>query len=109
MIYVAKVLLSAVLIVLIAETAKRSTYLGALLASIPVTSVLAFIWVYLDTGDLGKISELSLNVFWLVLPSLALFLLLPFFIKSGWGFWVGLVASGGITALCYGLMMRLIR
>ncbi|MBS4098752.1 MAG: DUF3147 family protein [Sulfuricella sp.] len=107
--YAAKVLFSAVLVVLIAETAKRSSLMGALLASIPVTSLLAFVWVYLDTGDLGRISELSLNVFWLVVPSLALFLLLPWFIRLGWGFWTGLLASSGITALFYGLMVRFIR
>ena len=78
-----KVLLSAIVIVAVSEAAKRSTFIGALIASLPLTSLLAFVWLYAETGDIAKISTLSTEIFWLVIPSLVLFLLLPLFIKSG--------------------------
>ena len=69
MLYTAlKVLLTAVLVVAISEAAKRSTLLGGILASLPLTSLLAFIWLYGETGDTGKIADLSVSIFWYVLP-----------------------------------------
>ena len=71
MLYTAiKVLLTAVLVVAISEAAKRSTLLGGILASLPLTSLLAFIWFYGETGDTGKIASLSVSIFWYVLSSL---------------------------------------
>jgi hypothetical protein len=61
-----KVLLTAALVVAIAEVAKRSTFAGAVLASIPLTSVLALIWLYADTGDTEKVAALAGGIFWLV-------------------------------------------
>jgi hypothetical protein len=99
--YALKTILSAVIIVAISEIAKRSTTLGALIASLPLTSVLAFIWLYGETHDTARISTLSSEVFWLVIPSLVLFLALPLFIRLGWGFWVSLLAAMAVTAACY--------
>ena len=77
MLYTAiKVLLTAVLVVAISEAAKRSTLLGGILASLPLTSLLAFIWLYGESGDTGKIASLSVSIFWYVLPSLVLFIAL---------------------------------
>ena len=107
--YAVKVLVSAVLIVLIAEIAKRNTLFGALIASLPVTSLLAFIWLYLDTGNSARIAELSTGVFWLVLPSLAFFILLPLALRSGWTFWPSLLTAMAATVACYGIMVLLLR
>ena len=74
-----KVLLTAVLVVAISEAAKRSTLLGGILASLPLTSLLAIIWVYGETGDTARIANLSVSIFWYVLPSLVLFSLCRFF------------------------------
>jgi F0F1-type ATP synthase assembly protein I len=84
--YVVKVAVSAVLIVLISETSKRSTLLGALLASLPLVSVLAMLWLYSDTRDAAQVAALARSIFWLVLPSLLLFLLLPVLIERGYSF-----------------------
>jgi hypothetical protein len=99
--YAIKVLLTAVIIVTVAELAKRGTWLAALLASLPLTSLLAFVWLYLDTGSTAKVAELSQGIFWLVLPSLVMLLLLPALLRMGWGFWTGLGASASATALAY--------
>ncbi len=107
--YFIKIAVSALVLVAVSEIAKRNTYLAALLASLPLTSLLAFVWLYLDTGDAQKVSSLSLNIFWLVLPSLALFLLLPALIKLGWGFWLSLGVSMAATAGCYAAMMAIYR
>lgn len=103
--YIAKVAVTAVLVVLIAEISKRSSFIGAVLASVPLTSVLAMLWLYVDTGDVGKVSELASSVFWLVLPSLALFIALPILLAKGLGFYLSVFLSVGITAICYWLMV----
>lgn len=107
--YVTKVAVTALMVVLISEVAKRSSFLGAVLASVPLTSVLAMLWLYLDTGDAAKVSALAGSVFWLVLPSLALFVALPLLLAKGVNFYAGLVVSIAITALCYWLMVTLLR
>jgi len=107
--YAVKILVSAVLVLLISEIAKRSTLFGALIASLPVTSLLAFIWLYLDTGNSARIAELSTGVFWLVLPSLAFFVVLPLALRAGWTFWPGLLAAILATVACYAIMVPILR
>jgi hypothetical protein len=107
--YVLKVAISAILIVVISELGKRSSLLGALLASLPLTSLLAFVWLYRDTHSVEKVAALSTGIFWLVLPSLVLFLLLPWMLRQGWDFWLSLVLSMALTALAYFGMTLLLR
>lgn len=104
--YLVKIVVTTALVVLISEIAKRSTLVGAILASVPLISVLAMIWLYLDTGDASKVSTLATSVFWLVLPSLALFVSLPLLLKQGLNFYLSIGISVGITVLCYWLMVR---
>jgi hypothetical protein len=103
--YTIKILLSSLVIVAVSEIAKRSSLLGAALASLPLTSLLAFVWLYVDTGDTQKVASLSSDVFWLVLPSLPLFLLLPWLLRMGWGFWLSLGLAVAVTLACYGMML----
>ena len=107
--YAFKVIISALLIVAISEIAKRSTGFAALLASLPLTSLLAFIWLHLDGSSPDRISELSSQIFWLVIPSLLLFLLLPILLKHGLSFWVSLGLSVAATAGCYIALLPLLR
>lgn len=104
-----KIAITAILIVAISEIAKRSSFLGAILASIPLISVLAMFWLYIDTKDVEKVSELSIGVFWLVLPSLALFIVLPLLLKQGVNFYLGMSVSIGITIGCYLAMVHLLK
>ncbi|HET8698967.1 MAG TPA: DUF3147 family protein [Gammaproteobacteria bacterium] len=99
--YAAKVLISAALVVLVSELAKRSTLAGAVLASIPLVSVLAMIWLYAGTHDAAQVGALSRSIFWLVLPSLVLFVLLPVLLQRGYGFYASLAASIGATVVAY--------
>lgn len=97
----AKVLLTAVVVVAVAEIAKRSSFWGALLASLPLTSLLAFVWLYLETGNTQGIAVLSQSIFWLVLASLPLFLVLPLLLRVGWPFWPSLASACLVTVGAY--------
>ncbi|MFK8068574.1 MAG: DUF3147 family protein [Gammaproteobacteria bacterium] len=103
--YVTKVAITTILIVAISEISKRSTFAGALLASVPLISVLAMIWLYVDTKDVEKISTLATSVFWLVLPSLALFISLPLLLRQGIHFYLSISISIGLTVGAYWLMI----
>ena len=107
--YAAKIVLSGLLVLAISEIARRHSLLAALIASLPVVSILALTWLYVETSDVARISELSRQIFWLVIPSLAFFLLLPVFIKLGLGFWLSLGAAVAGTAVCYIITLFLIR
>ena len=103
--YLVKIAVTTILIVVISEIAKRSSFIGAVLASIPLVSVLAMVWLYIDTGDTEKVSELASSVFWLVIPSLALFAALPILLKYGLNFYLSISISMIITVLCYWAMI----
>jgi hypothetical protein len=100
-IYALKVGLTALLVVAIAELAKRSSFWAAALASLPLTSLLAMVWLYLETGDASRVASLSQSIFWLVLPSLVLFVLLPLLLRAGVNFWPSLGVSSAATFVAY--------
>jgi hypothetical protein len=104
-----KVLLSAVVIVAVAEISKRSSFWGGLLASLPLTSLLAFIWLYQDTHEVQKVADLSWSIFWLVLPSLVLFVVLPVLLKRGVGFHPALGFSVLAMLAAYGATVLVLR
>jgi hypothetical protein len=103
--YITKIAITTVLIVAISEIAKRSSFAGALLASIPIVSVLAMLWLYVDTKDVAKVSDLATSIFWLVLPSLVLFITLPLLLKQGIHFYTSIGLSIGFTISAYWLMV----
>jgi hypothetical protein len=100
-----KVVLTSVLVVAVSETAKRSALFGAIIASIPLTSVLAMVWLYIDTGDTEKVARLATGIFWLVLPSLVLFVSLPLLLRGGVEFYASLTISVGLTVAAYFVMI----
>lgn len=107
--YLLKVLLTSVLVVTITELSKRSTLAGAILASVPIVSVLALVWLYLDTRNTELVSRLSKGIFWMVLPSLCFFLLLPALLRAGWAFAPSLTAALAATVGFYFLTLYLCR
>ncbi len=86
--YIIKVVISATLIVAISEVSKKSSLIGGILASVPLVSVLGMIWLYIDTQSSEKISQFSTSVFWLVIPSLSLFIVLPVLLKMKIHFYI---------------------
>ena len=103
--YIIKILISAVLITAISEISKKSSLIGGILASVPLVSVLAMIWLYIDTRSSEKISQFSTSVFWLVIPSLSLFLILPVLLKMKMNFYIALPISTIVMIICYYLMI----
>ncbi len=99
---VIKFLLSAAIVVSVSEIAKRSSTAGSLLASLPLVSVLSLIWLYQDTGDIEKVATLSTDIFWLVIPSLVMFVVLPVLLRRGVGFYPALGASIAAMLICVG-------
>jgi hypothetical protein len=103
--YLAKVLLTAAVVVAVSELAKRSTFWSAALASLPLTSLLAFVWLYLETGDAMRVAALSSSILWLVLPSLTLFAVLSVLLRHGAGFWLSVPIACAATAIAYTVMV----
>jgi hypothetical protein len=96
-----KALLSGVIIMAASEAAKRSPTYGALLVSLPLVSILAMIWLWRDTGDNERIAALSEGTFWLVLPTLPMFLVLPAMLRNGFAFWTALAVACTLTVALY--------
>lgn len=81
--YVVKVVVSALVIVSVSELGKRSTTVAALIASLPLTSILALIWLYRDSKDSQRVAELSMGILWAVIPSLLFFVMLAQLLQRG--------------------------
>jgi hypothetical protein len=104
---IVKAALSGVIIATVSEVAKRSPGLGALIASLPLVSVLGMIWLWRDTRDPERMSAHAGATFWYVLPSLPMFLLIPALLKRGVPFW-GALGAGCLLTICLYLTMALI-
>lgn len=98
---VIKAAVSGVLVMLISEVARRSPGFGGLIASLPLVSVLAIIWLWRDTADIERIAAHAESTFWFVLPSLPMFLAFPAMLRHGVGFWLALSLSCALTMLLY--------
>ncbi len=106
--YLIKLFLSAFLIVVISEISKRTTLLGGLLASLPLVSILGLSWLYIDTKNTEKVAQLTTSIFWMVLPSLSLFVVLPILLKTKLSFLASLSISLVIMSICYLLMILIL-
>ncbi len=106
--YSLKVTLTVTLVVLVSEIARRSTFWAALLVSLPLASLLAFFWLYVESGSTERVAMLSQSIFWLVLASLPLFLVLPALLRAGVGFWPSLGAACALTMVCYAALIWLL-
>jgi len=99
--FVIKCTLSGIIIAVISEVSKRSPSLGALIASLPLLSLLGFLWLWRDTGDAERIASQAEATFWYVIPSLPMFLILPAMLRAGVGFWPSMAVSCLLTIALY--------
>lgn len=107
--YAVKLLVSATVIVVVSELAKRNSIAAAVIASLPLTSIIVFVWVHFEGATPARIAVLSRQIGWLVLPSLVLFVTLAVLLRHGFGFWSSLAAALATTALGYGALFAVLR
>lgn len=105
MLYIAlKAIISGILIATASEVAKRFPGIGALIASLPLVSVLGMIWLWRDRPDAQNMAAHAGATFWYVLPSLPMFLLIPALLRHGTSFYAALLAGCAVTVLLYAAM-----
>ncbi len=103
MLYLLKILVSALVVAGASELARRSTGLAALLLALPIVSLLTFTWIWFEQRDPQQIAKLSIETVWYVLPTLPLFVVLSLMLKHGYGFAASLVASCVVGAALLGV------
>jgi hypothetical protein len=99
--FLTRAALSGLIVALIALIAKRSPAAGALVASLPLISILGMVWLWRDTRDSALMANHVEATFWYVLPSLPMFLLIPAMMRNGIGFWIALLAGCVLTVVLY--------
>lgn len=99
--YITKLVITTLLIVLISEIAKRNSLMGAMLAAIPLVSILAMTWMYIDTNNSSSAVEFSNSIVWLIIPSMTLFISFPLLIKKGLSFYPSMTVAILMTMLTY--------
>ena len=103
-----KYLITAGVVVLISEVAKKSDRLGGLIAALPLVTVLALIWLYVENQSSEKISNHAYYTFWYVLPTLPMFLIFPYLLKK-FGFWITLSLSMVITLIIFYIFAKVMK
>ena len=105
MFFTIKIFTSAFIIAAISEIGKRSGWLAALLASLPLVSLLSMVWIYYETKDIAKTTEFAKAVPPLVIPSLAFFFAFVWLAKTGMNFWISMAASIVIMLALYAIFL----
>ncbi len=105
---ITKYFLTAAVVVLVSEVAKRSDKLGAFIAALPLVTVLALIWLNVEHQPQEKMANHAWYTFWYVLPTLPMFLAFPALLPR-FGFWPTLVVCVVITVVCFGLLALVVR
>ena len=103
MLYFLKIIFSAAIILAVTEISKRSSTLAAFTLALPLVSILAFIWMYIESKDAQKIAAISYDTCWYVLPTLPMFLLFSWMLRQQYTFYLSLLVCCLLTALLFGL------
>ena len=96
-----KGIFSGAVIVAASELAKKSTIFGALVISLPLASIMSMTWLYNDTKDNEQVADFAESILWLVIPSMVLFLTLPFLLRRGWEFEYAMSVGIVLTIIAY--------
>lgn len=99
--FVAKALLAGVMIAAIAEIGRRLPAAGALVASLPLVSILGMIFLWHARPDAENMAQHAQATFWFVLPSLPMFLVIPLLLRQGVNFWASLAIGCALTVVLY--------
>jgi hypothetical protein len=105
---ITKYLITAAVVVLVSEFAKRSDKLGGFIAAMPMITVLVLVWLHVEKQPEAKVANHAWYTFWYVIPTLPMFIAFPALLPRI-GFWPTLIASMFITAVCFGLFALAVR
>ena len=109
MYFLIKTFLTALIVVIVSEIAKKYTWAAAIIVSIPLTSLLAFIWLYFDTKDVQKVIDLSFSTIIMTIPSIIFFIVLPIMLKLKQNFTFSLIIAIISTSIAYLLFITIIK
>lgn len=101
LLFLIKAAVSGLLVALISTIARRYPGWGGLVASLPLVSVMAMLWLYGETRETEKVAALAMSTFWFFLPSMPMFLIIPIMLRSGWSFGVTMITAVVVTMLLY--------
>jgi hypothetical protein len=105
----AKLVLSAAIIVIVTKIQWFNDRLSALLIALPLSSLLAMIWMHGEGQSPQRLANHAEGTFWFVLPTLPMFLILPWMLRKGWGFWPSLLANCLLTTGFFWLTVAVLR
>jgi small-conductance mechanosensitive channel len=105
---VIKYLITAGVVVLASEIAKRSDKLGGLIGALPLVTILALIWLHVEKQPEAKVANHAWYTLWYVIPTLPMFAVFPALLGRI-GFWPTLLACVLLTVACFGLFALLVR
>ncbi|WP_342608324.1 DUF3147 family protein [Vibrio tritonius] len=105
---ITKYVLTAGIVVLISEVAKRSDKTGALIAALPTVTILALIWMYIEGQGQEKLANHAYYTFWYVLPTLPMFLIFPWLLNR-YSFWLSLGICAVISVGCFFIVALMVR
>lgn len=98
---ITKYAVTAFIIVLVSELAKRSDKLGALVSSLPFVTIMVMVWLHLEKQGTTKLANHAFYTFWYVIPTMPMFLLMPWLLHRGTGFCAALAWSAALTFVCF--------
>ncbi len=105
---ITKYLLTAGIVVLVSEVAKRSDKLGGFIAALPLITLLTLTWLFIENQSEEKIANHAYYTFWYVIPTLPMFLLFPYLLPK-LGFWLTMGGSVAVTVISFGLFSLLMK
>lgn len=105
---ITKYMITAAVVVLVSEAARRSDKLGGFIAALPMVTFLALVWLYVEKQPQDKIANHAWYTFWYVVPTLPMFLAFPYLLPR-LGFWLTMLTSAGITVVCFGVFALAVR
>ena len=108
MFYIVKTLIAALVIVAVGEISKRSSALAAFLLALPIVSITAFVWIYVESKDKAKIADISQETFWYVIPTLPMFLLFSWMLRHDYNFYFSILLCSALTAGLFGITQYLL-
>lgn len=92
---------TALIIVVVSEVAKRSDRLGALISSLPFVTIMVLMWLHWEKQGTAKLANHAFYTFWYVIPTMPMFLLMPWLLQKGVGFWWSLAWCALLTFVCF--------